>query len=456
MRRIDGIFRRLVTSAFLIYPPKISRPKLMLSILTGVSLIGLASWSTRPAGAAFDLTQLIQDGRYLVAFQNNTELRPSGGFLGSFAIIEVQNRQLKNYYFETNIYKADNEFSKRMYIPLPKPFEETWPGRSWAFNSSNWWADFNESAKNMRWFYEQSYHDTIDGVMAVNATVMVNLLKILGPIPLPEYNLTVTADNFLREIQYKVEKEYFEQPENLMINEPKTILKDLMPAIIDRVQSEINPTLLWNLVEESLSTKDIQLAFFRSSHQQSIAEKRNWAGRVKDVNANEHYLLINNANLNGGKSSLGVKQFIKYELFNQANGGQIVQLTITRTNIGRSDGWAVGENRNFTRVLVPLGSQLVGAIADGQTLVDVRTQIESDKTSLGFWFTTGLHESKTVTLTYQLPLLSDVCKLPLICRADNPFRLVLQKQSGSTPDLLEVYASGSLIYSGLVDRDIKI
>lgn len=456
MRRIDGIFKRAVISTAWLHPPKISRPKLMLSILVGGLLISFVSWSTRPVGAAFDLTQLIQDGKYLIAFQNNTELRPSGGFLGSFAIVEIQNRQLKKYYFETNIYKADNEFSKRMYIPLPKPFEETWPGRSWAFNSSNWWADFYESAKNMRWFYEQAYHDRIDGVMAVNATAVVNLLKILGPISLPEYNLTVTADNFLKEVQYKVENEYFERPENLIINEPKTILKDLMQTIIDRMQNGIQPALLWNLIEESLKIKDLQMTFFTNNSQQAIAEKRNWAGRVRNENTNEQSLLINNANLNGGKGSLGVKQFVQYEVLDQARGSRIVQLTITRINNGRSDGWQVGENRNFTRVLVPFGSQLIEATIDGQILSDIRTEIESEKTSFGFWFTTPLKQTKTVTLTYSLPLATDQCQTPFICRSNDSFKLLVQKQSGSSPDGLEVYINGSLFYSGIVDRDLEI
>lgn len=443
MRRIDGLFRqnRPLVGRTAVYtsPLKLAGILMLIALVTSLTL-----WSSRPAGAAVDLVQLIKDGRYMVAFQNNTELRPSGGFLGSFAIVEVKNRRLTSYWFETNIYKMDNEFSKRMMIPPPQPLADSWPGRSWALNSANWSVDFFEAASTMKWFYELEYQDTIDGLVAVNATTISDLLKVLGPIPLPQYDLVITADNFLKEVQWQVEKEYFEKADQLMINEPKTILKDLMVEILSRIRQGTNPVSLWDLAQRSLVTKDIQLAFFNHPTAQAIAQKRNWAGRVSTTEGNEPYLLINNANLHGGKGSLGVRQTVRYDLDWDELGQPVVDLTITRVNEGRTDGWVVGENRNFTRVLVPLGSQLVGATLANRPIEDLRVELEADKTSFGFWFTTPLHQARVARLRYRMP------------RSSQPWPLIYQHQSGSPPDQVEIYNRGQPLYVGTVDRDLTI
>jgi len=38
------------------------------------------------------------DQRYLLVFQNNNELRASGGFIGSFALVDIGNGQIKNHF----------------------------------------------------------------------------------------------------------------------------------------------------------------------------------------------------------------------------------------------------------------------------------------------------------------------------------------------------------------------
>jgi len=42
-------------------------------------------------------------GKYLILFQNNSELRPSGGFIGSFAVANLENGSIIDIYYDTNI-----------------------------------------------------------------------------------------------------------------------------------------------------------------------------------------------------------------------------------------------------------------------------------------------------------------------------------------------------------------
>ena len=54
------------------------------------------------------LARLAKPGVYLVLFQNQRELRPTGGFLGSFAEVEMGwGGHIKSIQVETNIYNRD-------------------------------------------------------------------------------------------------------------------------------------------------------------------------------------------------------------------------------------------------------------------------------------------------------------------------------------------------------------
>ena len=60
--------------------------------------------------------------RYLLIFQNNTEMRASGGFMGSFAVMDFSNGQVSNL----NVPGGgtyDTEAGLKSKIVAPKPLQ---------------------------------------------------------------------------------------------------------------------------------------------------------------------------------------------------------------------------------------------------------------------------------------------------------------------------------------------
>src|SRR3990167_3413080 len=82
------------------------KAKLLILVLV-VSITALTSLIIYIKPALY-LYSFKKDGRYLILLQNNAELRGGGGFLGSFAVVEIATNSVKKYYFESNIYKKDN------------------------------------------------------------------------------------------------------------------------------------------------------------------------------------------------------------------------------------------------------------------------------------------------------------------------------------------------------------
>lgn len=412
-------------------------------IVLGVLSVSFSAYSFITRN--YDFLKLFKDGKYLILFQNNTELRASGGFIGSFAEIETNNGLLAHTYFDTNIYKRDNAFILTNKIDPPDPALNEIVGKGrWAMRDSNWAIDFPTAAQQVAWFYEQEGGQPVDGVVAINATVMSDILKIVGPIEMPEYNTTVTSENFLSMVQYKIEKEYFQTQENKDENEPKTILKDMIPKLEAKLIEKKNYSKVIDLIRKELKEKQVQFYFYDGDKQKIVAEN-SWSGEVEQASGD--YLNINNSNLTANKSSLNIKEDVKLNTSISDSGNVINTLTITRTHSGNGE-WPDGENKNYMRILVPSGTKLISTKLDEVGYLDqINIKKESGKTAFGLWMNIKPRSSRILKIVYELP--NQIKK--------KDYSLLVQKQSGNLGDDLEVVVNGSIKFSGILnsDREIK-
>ena len=413
--------------------PLRSRRKLLLLIGIPFVLI-LTIWVVLSQSYFIQLVRLalsLHQQTLLVGFQNSAELRPTGGFWGSFALWDIKNNLGESeLIFETNPYKTDNLILRESAAELPSPMKETWPTRPQSFVNANWALDFPEAAKTLEWYFGQGWGKKTDAVVAVSSLAMIDLLKITGPISSGD-STEISADNFTQVMSQKIDTEYWLNPANVAENEPKTILKELAPLIINKVK-QIPKLQLYRFFITQLRQGRI-LLFFNDSKRQKIVEKMAATGQLAAEKVD--YLLINNANLNGGKTSLNVDQMISYEV--KEAEGNLAHLEITRTH---REEWPEILNRNYTRVAAPLGTKLVSATLAGEDITQgVQTSDESGKTTFGFWFSVSPGEAKTATLEYELPFQ---------LQSKRAYKLTVQKQPGTNPDELKITVFGKTLFQG--------
>jgi len=429
--------------------PKKSKQKTFWPIAIIVLFIILAIANilyTGPALASY-LTKtivpisLFRDGKYLIIFQNNAELRSTGGFIGSYGVAQIKNLELENLDFNTNIYKMDNAYMRSNFVEAPERLKQFLKGKSWTLRDSNYDVSFPEAAEDISNFYEKESQDTIDGVVAINAKVIVDLLKLTGPVVVDETR--VDAENFYDVTQFAVEKGYFLNPENWLVNEPKSFLKKLYPVVLEKAFKE-NKLGFIKLILRELREKQIMF-YFKDPRLEKVAREKNWAGQVYSDeelkgffqgDALVDYLYINANNYSGNKSSLSVKQKITYEVSNNK-----ANLTLTRIHKG-TNVWPDGPNNSYIRILVPEGSWLEGATLNGRNIFyKVKTLEEAGKTVFAIDVNISPGEAAVLNLSYSL------------AREINPYRIVIQKQSGTVDDVLEVKYFDKTIYNGLLDQD---
>ncbi len=407
--------------------------------------------------------------RYLVAFQNNTELRATGGFVGSFAQIDILNGEIVEIDIpEGGSYDVQGQLSA--FVAPPQPITLVNP--RWEFHDANWFPNFPTSASKMMWFYEKSGGPTVDGVIAINATLMPDLLAILGDVEMPEYGKTIDSENFLFETQKIVEFEYKDLVKTDLGRKedaPKQFIGDLAPKLLEKLQEADMPTLLAVLdcLGTGLQEKDVQF-YFDNNTLEAQMETLGWSGSVVETTGD--YLMIVDTNLGGGKTDTVITQNVDVQVDVAADGSVTNTVTITKEHRGLKTALFEGANNvDYIRLYVPAGSEFLGGSgfeapplsAYDETDLDLTfdedlslvmsnekkdpgtgTDIwdESGKTVFGNWIQTAPGETQTIVITYRLPwkIVSDDPSTGLIAAAKarlgfkdlQTYTMFVQKQSG--------------------------
>ena len=415
--------------------------------------------------------------RYLVLFQNNNELRATGGFLGSFALTDLSKGKIINLEVpERGLY--DLEAGQKVKIKSPKALSIINPH----FNiwDANWWPDFPTSAKKISEFYANAENTSIDGVISINASVLQELLTILGPIILDEYNITVTENNVFDVLQEETELNY-----NKEENTPKAVIADLVPIVLDRLLSDIsNNKEVLSLFVQMLANKNIQIYLNNEGAQEKIHDFA-WSGEI--LSNDKDYLNIINTNIAGGKTDNDIYQIIDHQA-EINNAGEIINtVRITRTNKGDENNIFAGlegGNVSYIRIFTPLNSEFIEArgfdyiseahfdsssnlaieddilrfeedkMIDGKSNTEIFTSL--NKTVFANWMALKPGETKTVSVKYKLPfklnlhnsLVNDWTKLFMgNLKLDN-YSLLIQSQSGRDNTIINS--------SVLLPNDIKV
>ena len=400
---------------------------------------------------------------YLLLFQNSSEMRATGGFVGSYGILDIEDGKIKNLFID-GIFNPDGQLTEKIVPPIPIQKISD----AWSMHDANWFIDFPTSAKKVALFYEKTGGPTVDGVIAITPKVLEKMLEVTGPIEMSEYNIVIDKNNFLTETQLQVEELYDKEE-----NKPKQILADLAPKIIDELfdtealssEKKAQRYLdIINILEESFKEKHI-LFYHRDSEINDMIIKRGWGGQILDSNGD--YLSVAHSNINGYKTDAVIDEKIIHNSEISSDGSVVDTVRIIRKHTGgESDyDWYNRVNCDYMRVLVPLGSVLLEArghtwqdyeppvdYSDFKIDPDVKkiedtikidpdsgTQIfeESGKTVFGNWVYVSPGETVEVFYKYKLPYKINFTDFT---KPADKYSVLVQKQPGSS----DVEFSGSI------------
>lgn len=368
---------------------------------------------------------------YLLLFQNDAELRPTGGFLTAYAILSVDQGKLSTSNSH-DIYSLDNRFGNR--LPAPDPIKNYHKNVfNWHLRDMNLSPDFKVSMDTFLENYDKiEDKDKLDGVIAVDTQVLVSLLKVLGPIGVSGFG-NFSAENDARcdcpQVFYELEL-YADQPTTGLREERKGIIGPLMHSILLNAMG--SPRKQWplfmNVLFTNIAEKHLLLYFFDESIQTTV-EALNASARLKDYDGD--YLHVNDCNFAGAKSNMFIKETLTQEIEVASDGTITKTLTIdyknpappSNCNLEAGELCLNGLYRDWVRVYVPKGSELI-EIKGSE--VEAKTYEDLGKTVFEAFYgdQSPLRPEGKAQLVFKY-------KLPFKYDKSQPYKILIQKQPGT-------------------------
>lgn len=365
--------------------------------------------------SVFKIANLLKETQgvqtFLVLFQNNMELRPGGGYIGSFGILKLEKGQVVEIdVHDTNVF--DSRFSTG--VTPPYPMGETLSIKHWEMRDSNWFPDFPTNAEKAIEFYQhQGGSENFDGVVAISTELLASFLEFTGPIKIEGFPGEYSSENAIIKLEYQVEKGYKEQ--DIEKGERKYVMKYLAKEILEKAQNltlNEKKNLLLRL-EDHLNQKDVMLNFSNSEIQDEIV-KMDWDGEVIE-DAPKDYLMMVDANLASYKTDPHIIRTFNYQVDFRPEK-PLARLELTYTNTAKVKDWMTNDYQSYLRIYTPVESWLLNS----NNHHPVKFIEEFNKKAFGTLVQIPINQTKTYWFEYQLP--------ERISFED--YNLIIQKQSG--------------------------
>lgn len=386
---------------------------------------------------------------YLVLLQNNMELRPAGGFIGSFAQVAFAGGKLKKLEVG-DVYAIDGNL--KVHVEPPKEIKEDLGQKDWFLRDSNWEPDFPTSARQAAWFYTKETGERVAGVVALDISAVENLLNVVGALDLLDYNEKVTAENLFEKAVSHAEQGFFPGSQakktfltavtHQLLNKMFFLPQQNWPGIVQALGQALEGKHM------SIYLDDPKLFSYLVSH--------NWTGALPraaddEVGSFSDFLAPVEANLGANKANYYLERRYSLETVIGREGEIRHRLKINYLNRSPSDTFPAGKYKNRMRLYLPFGSKLTRALwGEINITKDVLNFVDYGRSGYSILVELAPKETKTLILDYDIP-----GKLPFK-DGKTTYRLDIVKQAGTLKDPLEWTISYPINYQVVSGKSAQI
>ncbi len=311
---------------------------------------------------------------YLVLLQNTGELRPTGGFWGTYGVMKIENGEVQT--IETDdIYALDVLAIGNIDTQPPEPLKKYLGVDTWYMRDINWSPDVPAAVKDgldayrRQTSFANSPTDTgtlpvqdFDGAILVTPAVGERLLAALGPATIGD--VLFTDETLFDVLEYEVEVGF--RDKDIAREDRKDIVGTLINILLDRIQgggTEVIPSMI-QVGVDSLNEQDL-VFYHEDPDLQRVFEQHNWAGDVRVSARSDHFMVVD-ANMAALKTDAVMNRSYNYSIEKLFDGRYQASLQVNYDHPGDFD-YRTTRYRTYTRVYVPHGSELVrvdGALED--------------------------------------------------------------------------------------------
>jgi len=368
---------------------------------------------------------------YAVLLQNNQELRATGGFIQAIALLTFEDGKLISTSVQS-VYELDKKI--RGQVEAPEEVSKYLGEKSWYLRDSNWSPDFPTTAKQVSWFISKATGRDIDGVIGINLYTLKDILSVVGPIELSEFNEVISEKNIFERMEFHSEVILVDSSNSLDYS--TVVLQEILRKIQKVDEKQVIPLL--DVLEDEVNEKQLLFSVFNKEDEE-VLNNLGWNGSlskpscpaklsVKDCLVDSIFQVETNVGVNKANYYLEKETKHKVELDGKsAKHSRIIKYK----NNARSNSWPKGTYHSYQRFYINDTSRLDYISIDGVTLTEDLIEITKLKgfTQVGFILDIPIQKEVNLEFHYSTPL-----------NFNSSFSYVLfnQKQSGTPKDDVSV------------------
>lgn len=309
-----------------------------------------------------------QPRHFLVQTLDRDELRPSGGFTGDYGVLTLTDGKLEPFELK-NINQLDYNGNGWIFGRKASAPYTWWPFGNWGLRDSNLSPDYPTTAKlNMQVFHDEGGDGGIvdvDGVIQITPVAISHMLNVTGPIFVPGYNETITAQNLEERIHYyQQDPAGIQKQRELNPNDPHIfdIRKRFTQLVVRLIQDKVKhlPTSemipLAKQVLADLRARDVQF-YVTNKDIEDLLVKSHASGAMDTTPGVDGYTL-NQANVSVAKSTQYVKVTQTDDVTLDNTGGATHRLTLVFNNRPTGPVYGFTTYRDYVRIYVPPQARL--------------------------------------------------------------------------------------------------
>ncbi|MCP4361849.1 MAG: DUF4012 domain-containing protein [Chloroflexi bacterium] len=268
---------------------------------------------------------------YLIMIQNEDEIRPTGGFISGAGLMQVQDGRIVNLTFQDS--NKINNINTKPYDYPPQPYQDFMGLEYFLYRDANFWPDFPTSAETAIYLYSYGLDlPEPDGAIAIDQQFLKLLLQAIGPISIPDSDLTLTQKNIIRNLQEAWTKQ---EGQNLQewVGGRKSFLSTFGAAIQNRIESgleTVDPSQTVQALHTAAETKHLQI-YMRDPEQAAVFDALDWDGRLQNK-AGQDFLAAVDTNMGFNKVNLYLDRSLAYDITLNPDDTAQAKLTMTYTN----------------------------------------------------------------------------------------------------------------------------
>jgi len=396
--------------------------------------------------------------KYLMIFQNDGELRPSGGFWTAYSTLNVKDGKVTPG-IASNIYDLDDRINSRVPAPrIIKNYHINVPYLN--LRDNNLSPDFPTNAQIFLDEYKKAMRskDNFDAVIAIDTQLLVNIVKVLGKLDTRVGTFTAEPDkrchgcpSIIYDLQWMSGR-----PRDYIDKNRKDFMNPLMSALLANVmgseKSKMTP--LVETLLKSVNEKHV-LFYFPDEEIQEIGNMANITGKIVDTEKNIDYLHLNDANFASAKSNIFITQKIKHDITIK-DGVAKHKVSVTyenpfsasNCNLEKGDLCLnAAQYRNLFRFYLPIGSKLIEMT--GSEIEPVLYEELNKQVFEGFYGNKYALNAKS-SLRTSIQYTSGA-------KINSEYILLLQKQAGTkaVPYELTINGEKQEVFDWVADKTIK-